>query len=224
MAAYYADKLAAERLKRVYEIAPPGVRRYLDAEVHHVASKIGPSDAVLELGCGYGRVLHALGRSARMVIGIDTSLPSLRLAAGELRGQPNVRLLAMDAVALAFRNNVFDVVACIQNGISAFGVDRRALVAEAVRVTRPGGIALFSSYAPAIWPERLRWFELQAAEGLIGAIDRSRTGGGVIVCRDGFKAGTVGPDEFCDIAASLGVTATIEEVDASSVFCGYMVP
>ena len=52
----------------------------------------------------------------------------------------------MDAAALGFRDRVFDVVVCIQNGISAFKVDRRALIAEAIRVTRPGGSVLFSSY------------------------------------------------------------------------------
>jgi hypothetical protein len=40
-------------------------------------------------------------------------------------------------------------------------------------VTREGGIVLFSTYSDGIWPERLAWFEAQAAEGLVGAVDRA---------------------------------------------------
>lgn len=54
---YYSQKLSGERLKLCYSIAPPRVKQYLEAEVDFVLTKIKPSDKVLELGCGYGRVL-----------------------------------------------------------------------------------------------------------------------------------------------------------------------
>jgi len=60
---YYSHKLSAIQLKRVYDIAPPGVRQYLDAEVSHVLEKIRPADLVLELGCGYGRILPKLAEN-----------------------------------------------------------------------------------------------------------------------------------------------------------------
>ena len=219
MPGYYADKLSAERLRQCYEIAPPRVRQYLEAEIEHVLGKIKPSHLVLELGCGHGRVLQELTPKARAVVGIDTSLPSLNLAKNLLSELPDCYLVAMNAVSLAFWDAVFDVVVCIQNGISAFGVSRKDLVRESVRVTRPGGTVLFSSYSDRFWDARLEWFELQAAHGLVGEIDRERTGDGVIVCRDGFKATTVRPDEFLTLTSSLGVQSTVEEVLASSVFC-----
>ncbi len=52
---YYSTHLAAERLRRCYEIAPTRVRRYLRAEIDFVLSRSGPAADVLELGCGYGR-------------------------------------------------------------------------------------------------------------------------------------------------------------------------
>jgi 2-polyprenyl-6-hydroxyphenyl methylase/3-demethylubiquinone-9 3-methyltransferase len=216
---YYDDKLAAARLRRAYEIASPRVRRYLAAELEYVLSRLGPGDVALELGCGYGRVLGPLAARARLAVGVDTSFASLALAREELALYENVRLTNADAARLGCRDNVFDVVACIQNGISAFHVDPGELVAEAVRVTRPGGTVFFSSYAEAFWEERLAWFEAQAAEGLVGEIDYERTGGGVIVCRDGFTATTFAPEAFRGLAASLGLKARVEEVDASSVFC-----
>jgi SAM-dependent methyltransferase len=219
MAGYYADKLSAQRLRECYEIAPPRVRRYLQAEIQHVLTKIKASDTVLELGCGYGRVLERLAPNATTVVGIDTSRSSLDFARNVLSGASNCHLLVMDAVALSFGDAVFDVVVCVQNGISAFKVNQLDLVRGSIRVTRPGGTVLFSSYSKRFWRARLEWFELQAAHGLIGEIDRERTRDGVIVCRDGFKATTVGPDGFRALASSLGVRPIIEEVDGSSIFC-----
>jgi len=216
---YYADRLSARRLRTCYEIAPPRVRQYLEAEVQHVLSKIPPCSRVLELGCGYGRILERLATKAGEVVGIDTSLSSLELASSALNGFSNCHLAAMDAVSPGFADAAFDVVVCIQNGISAFKVDRRDLIDKSVRATRPGGLVLFSSYAEGFWEARLEWFELQARHGLIGEIDREQTGDGVIICKDGFQAATVGPDEFASLCRSLEIEPRIEEVDGSSLFC-----
>jgi len=221
---YYDDKLAAERLRRVYELASPRVRQYLDAELEHVLSRLGPGDVVLELGCGYGRALAPLAARARLVVGVDTSFASLALARDELVPYDNVSLLQADAVNLGIRDGAVDVVACIQNGVSAFHVDPAELMAESVRVAKPGGVALFSSYADAFWDERLAWFEAQAAEGLLGEIDYERTGDGTIVCKDGFTATTFGPEDFKALASSLGLRAALAEVDGSSLFCEIVKP
>lgn len=223
MSGYYSDRLSAERLRRCYDIAPPRVRQYLDAEVAHVLRKIRPGDRVLELGCGYGRVLPPLARRAGSVVGIDTSLESLRLGRAMLSGLPNCRLVKMDAVALGFGHDVFDLVLCIQNGISAFHADPRALFRESIRVTRCGGTVVFSTYCDRFWKYRLKWFALQSEAGLLGEIDWEKTGGGVIVCKDGFRATTVGRETFRSLAADFDVEARIVEVDESSLFCE-MVP
>ena len=94
---YYTEKLSALRLKRVYEIAAPQVCQYLDAELNHVLSKIKPSDRVLDLGCGYGRIIPRLAEKAETIIGIDSSLESLRLGHQMLAEIPSHHLLCMDA-------------------------------------------------------------------------------------------------------------------------------
>lgn len=224
MSGYYDDKLAAERLRRCYELASPRVRQYLRAEIDHVAGKVRGGDVVLELGCGYGRVLAPLAARARLVVGVDTSFASLALAREELASCDNVRLMQGDAVRLGLRDGAVDVVACIQNGLSAFHLDPHQLTAEALRVTRPGGTVLFSSYAEAFWEERLAWFEAQAAAGLLGAIDYARTGDGVIACEDGFEATTFAPRDFEALAAALDLAAALKEVDGSSLFCEIVKP
>jgi 2-polyprenyl-6-hydroxyphenyl methylase/3-demethylubiquinone-9 3-methyltransferase len=54
---------------------------------------------------------------------------------------------------------------------------------------------------------------------LIGQIDSEKKHDGVITCKDGFTATTVGPVEFEDLARGFPVDFHIEEVDESSVFC-----
>ena len=223
MGAYYAQKLAATRLQQVYDIAPDPVRRYLSAEIAYVQERMPPGCRVLELGCGYGRVLKELAPRAGVLAGIDTSLASLRMAKDYLAACADVMLVQMDAIDLAFPPETFDLVCCVQNGISAFHVDQRQLMAAAVSVTRPGGRVLFSSYAEAFWEDRLDWFRLQAQHGLLGAIDEAATGRGVIVCKDGFKATTVTPDQFRILSQGLGDAITVDTVAASSVFCDIQV-
>ena len=215
---YYSDKLSAERLRRVYEIAPPRVRQYLEAEVAHVLTHLRPGDTVVEIGCGYGRVLPALAKRAKLVVGIDTAHTSLLSGASEIAGLGNGVMAAMNAVHLGFRDRTFDCVVCIQNGLSAFHVAHEELVREGIRVTKPGGLALFSTYSHKFWDTRLEWFRLQASEGLLGEIDEARTGAGTIVCKDGFTGSTLSADRLVSLVAGLKVEARTVEVDESSLF------
>jgi len=218
MGSYYSQKLSGERLKLCYEIAPPRVKQYLEAEIEFLLDKIRPPDLILELGCGYGRVLSRLLSKVNTVVGIDTSFTSISLARNDLCNNPQCDLFVMDAIELGFRDRQFDMVVCIQNGISAFGVDQRKLIAEAMRVTHSGGAVLFSSYSERFWEDRIDWFRIQSKKKLIGEIDDEATGNGVIVCKDGFKASEVSPDDFIDLTSDLGIDPIITEVDNSSFF------
>jgi SAM-dependent methyltransferase len=218
MHGYYDEKLSAVRLRRVYEIAPPRVKRYLEAEVRHVLEGINKDDAVLDLGCGYGRTLARLAGRSRFVVGVDTSAESLRLARRVTASLTNCRLVQMDAANAAFKSEAFDVTVCIQNGLSAFHVDQGHLVSEAVRVTKAGGLVMFSTYSDRFWADRLEWFKLQSEAGLLGEIDDDRTGDGVIVCKDGFTATTIRPELFGELIVGLDVSLRIVEVDGSSLF------
>jgi len=215
---YYSDKLSAERLRRCYELATPRVQHYLEAEIDFVRQKIQSGNLVLELGCGYGRIIPRLAAKSGLIVGIDTSYSSIMYGLHLIKYIEHCHLLVMNAVQLGFPDQTFDRVICIQNGISAFHVDPRQLIREAVRVTKPGGSAIFSSYADQFWPHRLEWFKLQADAGLVGEIDYEKTGNGVIVCRDGFTATTVRPREFKKYKGGIMAEIRIEEVDQSSIF------
>lgn len=221
---YYAEKLSAQRLSRCYEVAQPRVRQFLDAEIAHVRSKI-TRGWILDLGCGYGRTIRPLLDPALRFVGIDNAYTSIAMARSYVGAPPSAcAFIQMDAALLGFSDSRFDATLCLQNGISAFRVDPARLLCEMLRVTRTGGILLLSSYAERFWDHRLEWFQRQSDAGLLGEIDWDATKNGIIVCKDGFRAVTFGPQDFMNIASSVGVEPRIYEIDGSSLFCEIRVP
>lgn len=216
---YYKQKLASEKLLKVYQIAPPRVQQYLNVELDYVLKKIDSKNLVLDLGCGYGRIIPKLAQKAKFVVGIDTSYASLEMGKKILANISNYLLMEMNAIELAFADNSFDVTICIQNGISAFHVDQLELIRESIRVTKPGGTVLFSTYSEKFWDHRLHWFQLQSETDLLGEIDYEKTGNGIIVCKDGFKATTVSSEQFLEMIKAFDVQVKIVELDESSLFC-----
>jgi ubiquinone/menaquinone biosynthesis C-methylase UbiE len=216
---YYRERLSGVRLFRCYEVASERIRRYLDAEVDFVVSNVDGAGLVLELGCGYGRVMKRVSRFVGWVVGNDVSRESLEFARSHMESCRNYNAFLMDASRMGFRSCVFDVVFCIQNGISAFAVDKKRLIAESVRVTKNNGVILFSSYSPKIWEARLEWFRKQSLFGLVGEIDEEKTCDGTIVCKDGFRATTVSSNQFVELFDEFGLNASVIEVDESTIFC-----
>lgn len=221
---YYSRNLAALRLKQAYDLAPTRIKQYLKSEIDFIISHIKPGDMVLELGCGYGRVLRGLGPQTEFLLGIDTSLDSIYSAKSYLADYPHKMLACMDAAALGFNPGIFDLVVCIQNGISAFHISPEILFSESIRITKPGGYVFISSYAPDIWDARLEWFRLQSEAGLIGDIDWEKTGNGKIVSKDGFSGTTYGREDFDKIVKPFKIPYEIITVDNSSVFCAIRIP
>ncbi|MGD8780367.1 MAG: class I SAM-dependent methyltransferase [Ignavibacteria bacterium] len=220
---YYSNSLNSNNLRKCYEIAPGRVKQFLDAEISFVADKCNQDDVLLDLGCGYGRVSFRLLEKVNRIVGIDTSADNIHLAKELLGENDRCKFIKMNVADLKFDNNSFDKVICVQNGISAFKVDPVRLMKESIRVTKKGGMVLYSSYSEKFWNDRLEWFELQAEEGLIGEIDYQQTKNGTIICKDGFKATTFSGDDFLKAASNFNVRSTIHEIDNSSIFCEMIV-
>ena len=216
---YYSEKLNSNKLQRSYDVASDRVKQFLEEEIVFVLEKISRNDVVLDLGCGYGRVSTKLIEKAKQVVGIDISEENIRLANDQYRFSEFIDYYVMDASDLKFPDGFFDVAICVQNGVSAFKIDPKRLISEALRVIKKTGIVLVSSYSEKFWNERLQWFQIQAAEGLIGEIDYKLTSEGTIVCKDGFRATTFSKNDFIELATNFDVDTKIYEVDYSSVFC-----
>lgn len=213
---YYAEKLNSQKLFQVYDSKIPRVKQYLQAEIDFVKNGLSPSQSVLELGAGYGRIVKELAPFCGSILGVDISEESAALGREYLKGCPNAKMLAMDAHKLTFSEK-FDVVLCLQNGLSAMRADA-SMLEGIFDVMAEGGAAYFSSYSAKFWDVRLQWFEEQAQKGLLGELDYSKTKDGVIVCKDGFRATTHSPEDFEKIGRASGYPYEVCEVDESSVF------
>lgn len=216
---YYRDKLSAERLRKVYELATPRIRQYLEAEIEHARSFLEPGMRIIELGCGYGRILRELASGEISTVGIDNSLESLLMARKYVSAVKPMIPICGDASRLPLADKAFDLVLCLQNGISAFQADRKILIGEAYRVIKPNRNILFSSYSEKFWNARLEWFKIQSEAGLLGELDLEKTGDGKIVCRDGFTGTAIKPEELESLTSHLEASVDIYEIDRSSLVC-----
>lgn len=105
---------------------------------------LGGGEALLDLGCGDGRVTATLAARlpAGRVVGVDRSLAMLALARQRFPPAqlPHLHFAQMDAAQLGFAG-CFDVV--FSNAVLHWVPDHRAVLAGVRRSLRPGGRLLF---------------------------------------------------------------------------------
>lgn len=118
-----------------------------------------PGGTLVDLGCGPGMLLAALGRSrpgAFETLGIDISPPMVEEAARQVGEHPEARALVGRAEELPLPDSVADVVLAL--GILELADPHRVL-SEASRVLKPGGLAVMSMVNPAslarVWAQRV---------------------------------------------------------------------
>jgi SAM-dependent methyltransferase len=110
---------------------------------------------VLDVGCGAGLDLMRFARSGARAVGAELSAGALDLARRyfAVSGR-HAALVRADGARLPFRDEVFDLVFC--HSVLPFARDGAAIVAEAWRVLREGGSAIFMVYNRHSWLYVLR--------------------------------------------------------------------
>ena len=220
---YYKNKLSGNFLHQVYALASDPVRAYLQGEIDFCQTIIQPGDMVLELGCGYGRIIKELANCTHFLTGVDNAPSNINAANAYLKNTANAEVLLMNVKSLDFGDNVFDMVLCLQNGLSAFAMDPLQVLKEGRRVTKPGGRLICSTYSDDFWSHRLSWFREQANAGLLGEIDDDNSGKGTIVCKDGFVSRSTTEKDFRQFAESLQLSVEIHTLISGSLMAIYRV-
>ena len=214
---YYAQNLNSQKLFQVYDTKILRIRQYLGKEIDFIRKRLNGSENVLEIGAGYGRILKELSLHAKSFVGIDISEESIEFGKEYLKGFPNVYLEVKNAYRLDFVDT-FDVILCLQNGLSALKGEPLELIKISMDAMLKGGRAYFSTYSAKFWQHRLAWFREQVNKGLLGEFDEEQTKDGVIVCKDGFRAVTFTENDFVKFGDASGCRYEIQEVDESSLF------
>ena len=141
MGNYYQEKLNANGLYQVYQTDIPRIKQYLEAEIDYVKERLTGIEHVLEIGAGYGRIMRELAPAAAFVTGVEISEDSVMFGKSYLQDCGNCRLLPMDAHKLDFHEE-FDVVVCLQNGLSSVKGNPAELISRCLSALKPGGAAI----------------------------------------------------------------------------------
>lgn len=108
----------------------------------------GPLGRLLDVGTGTGRIAELFAARASHVTGLDKSPEMLRLARTRLQHLPagHVSLVQGDFAQLPFADTDFDTVLFHQ--VLHYALAPQAVMAEAARVTVPGGRVVIVDFAP----------------------------------------------------------------------------
>lgn len=105
-----------------------------------------PTDVILEIGCGMGRVGKVLAPGCARWIGTDISSGMLDCARHHLSGLENIELVELKEVGLEpIRDASVDMVYCTVVFMHLFEWDRYFYLEEAMRVLKPGGRCYFDN-------------------------------------------------------------------------------
>lgn len=132
---YADDRDARAASEKYYSVLDTCRREYFD----RITTGAGGS-RVLEYGCGPGGHAALLANAGASVVAIDVSSEAIRQAKRRLSPELGIEVLEMNAEAMTFAGDHFDLVC--GSGI-LHHLDLAKAFAEIRRVLRPGGRAVF---------------------------------------------------------------------------------
>jgi len=130
-----------------------------EADAAEIRRHLPPNAAVLNIGCGVGRVEKYLAPHVREMSSVDVSGEMIARARGRLAGLPTVRLreIGNDEFLRSFEANRFDLVFSYLVLQHLAREDAFAYLRDALRVLKPGGVLLVQ-FPNFLSPEYTRAF------------------------------------------------------------------
>jgi len=147
-----------DRLAAVYDTLY-GEEQRMKIKLALAAVPVTGSDAVLDAGCGTGLLYDYIGGALGLLVGVDTSLGLLKVAAhrsNRRRGRSSVCLVCADIEYLPFPRRIFDKVfafTLLQNV-----EDPSVALHEMIRVVKEHFVIVVSGLKKSFSEEGLRCF------------------------------------------------------------------
>lgn len=173
-------------------------------DLEYAERGVRPGSDVLEVGCGFGRLIPSLARDAKSVTGIDFSDLQLSQASEEISTISNARILKMHAEALEFPDKSFDVALCMNSTLGNMPGIEREVVHEMIRVTRKGGEVVLRVFADT---EEVRQaqYENYARLGLTNVHNEGST----VVSDEGFYSRRFNEEDLKALFADSGLVPNV---------------
>ncbi|MBW2964575.1 class I SAM-dependent methyltransferase [Candidatus Woesearchaeota archaeon] len=188
--------------ERAISLPSPALKNLLDAEVEFLKRMIEPGRSVLEVGCGFGRLLIGICDRCRIVAGIDFSRSLLDKARQQLSIFNNTSLHEMDASSLSFSDESFRYTICMENTFGNMpGMELRVL-SEMKRVTKKGGMIILS-----VFSEKAR--DMQVENYLMAGLTCIRDAGNAVTTNEGLFSRRFSKDEILRLFSSIGLDCSI---------------
>lgn len=135
--------------------------RLKTAYVHEVLDRhalAGGAD-ILDAACGGGLVAHPLAAVGHRVLGVDLAPGAVEAAARRTPPGADARFVVGDATALPAPDAAFDAVLLLD--MLEHVESTPAVLAEAARVLRPGGVVVFNTFSrtPLAWLVAIHGFK-----------------------------------------------------------------
>lgn len=133
------------------QIAPTYNTRYKTDYLIGIENKLtkivssNKHSAILEAGCGTGRWISLLEKNTKKIFGLDYSFEMIKIPK---TANPYLNLVNADAVNIPFKDNIFDLIFCV-NAIHHFP-DKEKFISESKRVLKSQGMISVFGVDPSI--------------------------------------------------------------------------
>ncbi|HSP06061.1 MAG TPA: class I SAM-dependent methyltransferase [Acidobacteriota bacterium] len=152
---FFARKEQAEFISKVYAETPLAIQKLFRQESELLQKALAGTRCVLEVGCGFGRVLEWVPEGVQYS-GIDISRNYLAEAKSR---NPRGDWICGDATSLPFRSGSFDAVFCVQNTLGNMEGLEEKVLSEMRRACGRNGRVILSVYSEDSFEMRRLWYD-----------------------------------------------------------------
>ena len=143
------------------------VRDFFYGDIECIKRFVKPGRNVLEVGCGYGRLLFPLSEKSSKVVGIDFSKKELSQAKRNFRKIKNVKFYYMNATKIHFGKLKFDYVLLMNNALGNMPGIEKKVIGQMIKAAKNGGRIFIRVFSEKAKTAQLKNYKKLGMKGII---------------------------------------------------------